>query len=66
MKLLSDGNISARILKYLLKQFPESTHIDYLKIQGCADSDIWELSEYNYIKTFYKNKEEGLLVLRLE
>lgn len=112
MKLLLDENISARIVKYLLKQYPESTHIDYLQMQGCTDSDIWKLAkandyiivskdndfrqrsflfgappkviwlnvgnhgtqaikdliltEYTNITTFYKNKEEGLLVLNLD
>lgn len=50
MKLLLDENISARIVKYLLDKYPDSTHIDYLEMQGCTDSDIWELAKAeNYI-----------------
>ncbi len=47
MKFLLDENISAKIVKYLLKDFPNSSHIDYLQMQGCTDSDIWELAKTN-------------------
>lgn len=41
MKLLFDENISARLVKYFLDEFPDSNHIDYLDMQGATDTDIW-------------------------
>ncbi len=50
MKLLLDENISSRIIKYLISEFPSSSHIDYLKMRGCKDTDIWEYAKlYGYI-----------------
>ncbi|MCP4702196.1 MAG: hypothetical protein GY862_35855 [Gammaproteobacteria bacterium] len=50
MKLLFDENISSKLVKFLAKDFPESSHIDFLKMQGAADSDIWEYARTeNYI-----------------
>ena len=50
MKLLLDENISSKLVKFLTKDFPESSHIDYLKMQGTTDTNIWNyaLTE-NYI-----------------
>jgi len=45
MKLLLDENISARLVKFLLDDFPESSHIDYLHMQGTTDSTIWEYAK---------------------
>lgn len=50
MKLLLDENISARIVKYLIQDFPDSNHIDYLKMQGCTDTIIWDFAKlHDYI-----------------
>ena len=50
MKLLLDENISAKLVKYLLQDFPESSHIDYLEMQGVTDTDIWDYaSKEGYI-----------------
>lgn len=42
MKLLLDENISARLVKYVLEEFPDSSHIDYLDMQGTTDTNIWD------------------------
>ncbi len=45
MKLLLDENISARLIKTLVKDFPDSSHIDYLKMQGSTDTSIWDYAK---------------------
>jgi len=45
MKLLLDENISSKLVKYLIQDFPDSTQIDYLKMQGSTDTDIWDHAE---------------------
>ncbi|WP_133511524.1 DUF5615 family PIN-like protein [Candidatus Thiosymbion oneisti] len=45
MKLLFDENISSKLVKFLLDDFPESSHIDYLRMQGTTDSSIWEYAK---------------------
>ena len=37
MKLLLDENISAKLVKFRLADFPDSTHINYLQMQGTTD-----------------------------
>ena len=50
MKLLLDENISLKLVKYLTDNFPESSHIDYLQMQGATDTNIWDFAkEQNYI-----------------
>ena len=50
MKLLLDENISSKLVKFLTKDFPESTHIDFLQMQGTTDTNIWEYAQAeNYI-----------------
>jgi predicted nuclease of predicted toxin-antitoxin system len=50
MKLLLDENISLKLVKYLTDDFPESSHIDYLQMQGTTDTNIWDFAkEQNYI-----------------
>ncbi|MEE9396208.1 MAG: DUF5615 family PIN-like protein [Methylococcales bacterium] len=45
-----DENISSKLVKFFTKYFPESSHIDFLQMQGTTDTSIWEyaLAE-NYI-----------------
>lgn len=47
MKLLLDENISCRIVKFIEKDFPQSSHIDFLNMQGTTDSSIWEYAKGN-------------------
>ena len=50
MKLLLDENISSKLVKFLTKDFPESSHIDFLKMQGTIDTSIWNYAQTeNYI-----------------
>jgi predicted nuclease of predicted toxin-antitoxin system len=45
MKLLLDENISSKLVKFLINDFPESSHIDFLKMQGTTDTSIWEYAK---------------------
>ena len=45
MKLLFDENISFKLVNILTKEFPESSHIDFLKMQGTTDDNIWEYAK---------------------
>jgi len=45
MKLLFDENISLKLVNLVAKEFPESNHIDFLKMQGTTDSNIWEYAK---------------------
>jgi predicted nuclease of predicted toxin-antitoxin system len=50
MKLLLDENISSKLVKFLTNNFPESSHIDFLKMKGTTDTSIWEYAKTeNYI-----------------
>ena len=52
MKLLLDENISSKLVKFLIEDFPQSSHIDYLKMQGTTDSNIWTYA-----------KDEGYIIV---
>ena len=41
MKLLFDENLSLRLLDILEADFPDSTHIERLKMRGATDAAIW-------------------------
>ena len=45
MKLLLDENISYKLVKFLHKDFPDSSHITFLKMQGSTDTKIWEFAQ---------------------
>ncbi|MBE8233169.1 MAG: DUF5615 family PIN-like protein [Endozoicomonadaceae bacterium] len=45
MKLLLDENISSKLVKYIIDDFPNSSHIDYLQMQGTTDTSIWEYAK---------------------
>lgn len=45
MKLLFDENISYRILKLILKYYPESTHVSKLKNARLTDLEIWQYAK---------------------
>jgi len=47
MKLLLDENISYRLVRELVKDFPETNHIDLLEMRGTTDSHIWEYAKHN-------------------
>ena len=50
MKLLFDENISLKLVNLVVKEFPKSNHIDFLRMQGTTDSCIWEYAKTeNYI-----------------
>jgi hypothetical protein len=41
LKLLFDENLSLRLLETLQADFPDSTHIERLKMRGATDAAIW-------------------------
>lgn len=45
MRLLLDENISSKLVRFLTKDFPESSYIDLLKMQGTTDTNIWEYAK---------------------
>lgn len=45
MRLLFDENISVKLVKLLVKQFPNSSHIDLLDMQGKSDTVIWDYAK---------------------
>ncbi|MFK5894312.1 MAG: DUF5615 family PIN-like protein [Pseudomonadota bacterium] len=47
MKLLFDENISAKLVKLLADQFPDSSHIDLLNMQGESDTIVWDYAKCN-------------------
>jgi len=48
MKLLLDENISLKLVKFLQKDFPESSHISFLDMQGSTDTQIWEFAKQEH------------------
>lgn len=47
MKLLFDENLSQRLVKMLLVEFPDSTHPELLNKRGDTDANIWEYARQN-------------------
>jgi len=42
VKLLLDENLSPRLVELLAEDFPDSTHIERLRMRGAADAAIWD------------------------
>ena len=75
MKLLLDENISHRIIKHLIKDFPNSKHVVEIAQNRLSDLEIWEYAKNNdfvivtYDEDFYewqlmKNYPPKLIWLR--
>lgn len=47
MKLLLDENLSPRLIELLAADFPETTHIERLKMRGATDAAIWDYAGVN-------------------
>ncbi|WP_310992780.1 DUF5615 family PIN-like protein [Aequorivita marina] len=47
MKLLFDQNISFRIVKQILENFPDSNPVRKLGLEDCSDKAIWEYAKQN-------------------
>ena len=56
MKLLFDENLSPRLLDTLEPDFPDSTHIERLKMRGATDAAIWAYArDHGYTIVFEDN-----------
>ena len=50
MKLLLDENLSPKLLRHLITDFPDSSHVERLQMRGCKDTDIWNYAkQHDYI-----------------
>jgi len=47
VKLLLDENLSPRLLELLAADFPDSTHIERLRMRGVTDAAIWAYARNN-------------------
>jgi len=47
MKLLVDQNISFRIIKKIIDQFPDCKHVSNCGLKDSEDSDIWDYAKTN-------------------
>ena len=47
MKLLLDENLSPRLIELLAADFPETTHIERLRMRGATDAAIWAYARAN-------------------
>jgi len=47
VKLLFDENLSPRLLELLAADFPDSTHIERLRMRGATDAAIWSYAGDN-------------------
>jgi predicted nuclease of predicted toxin-antitoxin system len=45
MKLLFDENLSAKLVNLLTSEFPDSSHVELLKLRGSTDTTLWELAK---------------------
>jgi predicted nuclease of predicted toxin-antitoxin system len=45
MKLLLDENLSRRILPFLLKDYPDSSHVSLEGLESASDNAIWEYAK---------------------
>jgi len=45
MRLLLDENISLKLVKFLQNDFPGSSHLSFLDMQGSTDTQIWEFAK---------------------
>jgi predicted nuclease of predicted toxin-antitoxin system len=45
VKLLFDENLSPKLVRLLVKEFPDSNHVELLKLRGSTDTTLWELAK---------------------
>jgi predicted nuclease of predicted toxin-antitoxin system len=45
MKLLFDENLSPKLVRLLATEFPDSNHVELLKLRGSTDTSLWELAK---------------------
>ena len=47
MKLLLDQNLSHRLVKALIAEFPDSSHVRYVGLDRAPDGPVWEYAKMN-------------------
>jgi predicted nuclease of predicted toxin-antitoxin system len=47
VKLLLDENLSPRLIELLAADFPETTHLERLRMRGATDAMIWAYARDN-------------------
>ncbi len=47
MKLLLDQNLSPRLITKLQDIFPDSTHVQWVGLDGASDQAVWHYAEQN-------------------
>jgi len=52
VRFLIDENLSPRLVVALRASFPDSVHVETLRLRGCDDSRVWEAA-----------RAEGLVIL---
>ena len=57
MKLLLDQNLSRRLLRSIIEDFPESNHVVYLKMDRDDDLQIWAYAMKNQFTIVTKDKD---------
>ena len=64
MKLLLDENLSPKLLQSLEHEFPESKHIENVKLRGSSDEEIWDYARLNGLRSSQRtptSENEALL-----
>ena len=47
MKLLFDENLSPKLVGILATEFPDSSHVEILKMRGATDRAVWDYAGEN-------------------
>jgi predicted nuclease of predicted toxin-antitoxin system len=47
LKLLFDQNLSRKLVNRLADIFPESSHVQFYKVDERTDTEIWEFAKLN-------------------
>ena len=47
MRLLFDENLSPKLVRLLIDDFPKSTHLELLGMRGATDAEVWAYAHEN-------------------
>lgn len=57
MKLLFDANLSSRLLRRLAEAFPESQHVDQVRLISKTDHAVWDWAAYRGLTIVSKDND---------